>query len=235
MAEPYGIPPGSGRPDHRNDPDPQRAYDIYPENRVTDSLYRGQDLGTANREGLRGQPTASGQGERPRTRKNVMILGVSALAVVLGFWGCSSHDQGVSDDEYAQVCRDETTQQRVDDANCGDTDGTGHTGVGSHFAWFYLGSRLAGSGGSVPAVGQRLSQGTTSRPSNGTIYSGIPSDGGSFSSSYKAAKSTSNVSGGKTTSKTSGGKSGSGGSRSGTGSKGGFGGGSKSGGGRSGG
>ena len=148
--------------------------------------------------------------------------------------------------------------------NSGSNSNSGTHNNQSHvtnaFLWYYIGSQ-AGRNGSIPAVGSSLTGGSTSRPSSGTVYSGVSSKGGGFESSYRSAKKTSTVAGGKVTSTTSGGKSSSaksgsnpgsrvgsnksgsnsGGSKSGSnsgsksgGSKGGFGGGSKSGGGTSG-
>ena len=192
-------------------------------------------------------------------------------------------------EEFAQVCQDAKTGRRVEDSECekageaanssdssssSNSNSSSHNNSGSNsgthnnqshvtnaFLWYYIGSQ-AGRNGSIPAVGSSLTGGSTSRPSSGTVYSGVSSKGGGFESSYRSAKKTSTVAGGKVTSTTSGGKSSSaksgsnpgsrvgsnksgsnsGGSKSGSnsgsksgGSKGGFGGGSKSGGGTSGG
>ncbi|WP_314130183.1 hypothetical protein [Rothia mucilaginosa] len=51
------------------------------------------------------------------------------------------------------------------------------------FLWYYLGRQsAANSSGShyIPPVGSKLSGGSTTRPSNGTVYSGVSSKGGGF-------------------------------------------------------
>ena len=139
-------------------------------------------------------------------------------------------------EEFAQVCQDAKTGRRVEDSECekageaanssdssssSNSNSSSHNNSGSNsnsgthnnqshvtnaFLWYYIGSQ-AGRNGSIPAVGSSLTGGSTSRPSSGTVYSGVSSKGGGFESSYRSAKKTSTVAGGKVTSTTSGGKS----------------------------
>lgn len=77
------------------------------------------------------------------------------------------------------------------------------------FLWYYLGRQsAANSSGShyIPPVGSKLSGGSTTRPSNGTVYSGVSSKGGGFEDSYRTAKKSSTVSSGKVTSTNNSGK-----------------------------
>ncbi|HWM07610.1 MAG TPA: hypothetical protein VNP92_35215 [Actinophytocola sp.] len=76
--------------------------------------------------------------------------------------GCSSSP------DYAAVCVDEQTQERVSDYECDD-----HGSYGGSYIWYYL-----GSGQRVPSVGSRVSGGSTSEPS-GSVQRGLPSSGGS--------------------------------------------------------
>ena len=62
------------------------------------------------------------------------------------------------------------------------------------FLWYYLGRQSAANSTgtpTVPGVGTKLSGGSTTRPSNGTVYSGVSSKGGSFEDSYRSAKKSS--------------------------------------------
>lgn len=178
-------------------------------------------------------------------KKWLAIIGAGALMLGGGLFAYHSlhHEEesyALNNDEFARVCQDSKTGNRVDDAECEKEEKnrpSHHSGhYVSAFGWYYLGRSMGGS--SIPAVGSKLSGGTTVQPSSGTIYSGVSSKGGNFEDSYKSAKNNSTVSEGKVTSTKSGGKTSSNsGSKSGSnsGSKGGFGGGSKSGGGSSGG
>ena len=77
------------------------------------------------------------------------------------------------------------------------------------FLWYYLGRQsAANSSGShyIPPVGSKLSGGSTTRPSNGTVYSGVSSKGGGFEDSYRTAKKSSTVSSGKVTGTSNSGK-----------------------------
>ncbi|MDO5750336.1 MAG: hypothetical protein Q4P78_03915 [Rothia sp. (in: high G+C Gram-positive bacteria)] len=208
-----------------------------------------------------------------------IIIIALVLAGILTFYALMrnrrTEENTIQSEEYAQVCQDSNSGLRVDDSYCeaagSDADFAGDGSVASaspsssshsyhrsSYHWYYVGGYGSSSSNStVPSVGSRVEGGSYSKPSNGTVYSGVSTSGGSYESSYKSAKKTSTRSSGKTTSTISGGKTSSNsgsksgsnsgsnsgsssksGSKSGSkssGSKGGFGGGSKSGGGSSGG
>lgn len=68
--------------------------------------------------------------------------------------GCSSEDEQETDAEYAQVCVNQDTQERVDDNQCDD-----HTHSHSNFGWMWLPFFLSmnnNRANTIPAVGQRI-------------------------------------------------------------------------------
>ncbi|WP_426244473.1 hypothetical protein [Nocardioides sp. LHG3406-4] len=104
---------------------------------------------------------------RRRMRSTGVSLGVTAL-MAAGLTGCASSP------DYAAVCVDPQTDQRVDDGQC-DDDGNS-TGAGTGFFWYFLGASSR-----VPAVGGTVSGGTFNGSSlNGTVQrGGLPAEGGS--------------------------------------------------------
>lgn len=90
----------------------------------------------------------------PTARKSsqtVAIGAVTALAVALT--GCSSEDEQETDAEYAQICVNQDTQERVDDNQCDD-----HTHSHSNFGWMWLPFFLSNNrANTIPAVGDRIS------------------------------------------------------------------------------
>ena len=104
---------------------------------------------------------------RRRMRSSSISLGITAL-MASSLTGCSSSA------DYAAVCVDPETQERVDDDQC--DDDSDYNGGGSGFFWYYLGASSR-----IPAVGQTTSGGTFSGSSlNGTVQrGGLPSTGGS--------------------------------------------------------
>jgi hypothetical protein len=99
-----------------------------------------------------------------RMRSASISLGITAL-MASSLTGCASSA------DYAAVCVDPDTQERVADEQC-DDDGGGGTG----FFWYYLAARSI-----VPAVGQTATGGTFRGSSlNGTVQrGGLPVTGGS--------------------------------------------------------
>lgn len=102
--------------------------------------------------------------------------------------------------QYAQVCYDQTTQQRVDDDYCkniddGGSGSSGGGGGGGHSSgahgWYWVSNSSASR--SVPGVGQKVVGGQTTRPTNGHIYRGVSNYGGSFAQSFRTAKSSNSV------------------------------------------
>jgi hypothetical protein len=69
------------------------------------------------------------------------------------------------DHDYAAVCVDHTTQQRVDDEECDDDRAGGGGGSGAR-GWYYV-----PRGGRVPAVGQVASDASSVPPLAGRSYS----------------------------------------------------------------
>lgn len=101
------------------------------------------------------------------------------------------------------------TNVNINNGGGGDTHG-GNSGT-NMFIWYYIGYMMGqnnnGGGGysysnshyngNVPAVGSSLYGGSTSMPNKGTVYQGVPSSGGSFADSYRAAKAKAGVKDGK--------------------------------------
>jgi hypothetical protein len=104
---------------------------------------------------------------RRRMRSSSISLGITAL-MASSLTGCSSSP------DYAAVCVDPETQERVDDDQC--DDDSDYNGGGSGFFWYYLGASSR-----IPAVGQTTSGGTFSGSTlNGTVQrGGLPTTGGS--------------------------------------------------------
>lgn len=86
-----------------------------------------------------------------KSSQTVAIGAVTALAVTLT--GCSSEDEQETDAEYAQICVNQDTQERVDDNQCDD-----HTHSHSNFGWMWLPFFLSNNrANTIPAVGDRIS------------------------------------------------------------------------------
>ena len=105
---------------------------------------------------------------RRRMRSSSIALGITAV-MASSLTGCATSA------DYAAVCVDPDTQERVDDDQCADDDSE-YDGVSSGFFWYYLGASSR-----VPAVGQTTSGGTFRGSTlNGTVQrGGLPSTGGS--------------------------------------------------------
>ncbi|MFS3127644.1 hypothetical protein ACLM5J_04490 [Nocardioides sp. Bht2] len=118
--------------------------------------------------------TSSSPATRRRMRSTSVAIGVTAL-MASGLTGCASSA------DYAAVCVDPETQNRVDDDEC--DDDTEYNGTSTGFFWYYLGSSQR-----VPAVGGQATGGTWSGSSlSGDVQrGGLPKSG---SSSVKTATS----------------------------------------------
>lgn len=105
---------------------------------------------------------------RRRMRSTGVSLGVTVL-MAAGLSGCAAAP------DYAAVCVDPDTQDRVSDDQCDDSS-TGGAGVGTAFLWYYLGASSR-----VPAVGSGVSGGTFNGSGlTGTVQrGGLPTTGGS--------------------------------------------------------
>ena len=106
---------------------------------------------------------------RRRMRSTSISLGITAL-MASSLTGCSSSA------DYAAVCVDPETEERVDDDQCDDDSDSDYNGGGTGFFWYYLGASSR-----IPAVGQTTSGGTFSGSTlNGTVQrGGLPTTGGS--------------------------------------------------------
>ncbi|MFC0627029.1 hypothetical protein [Kribbella deserti] len=92
---------------------------------------------------------------RRRMRSAGITLGLTAL-VAASLTGCSNDEPK----DYAAICVNPQTEERVDDDQCDDErEYNGSGGGGGGFFWFYMATR---GGGLVPPVGGRYS------PSAGT-------------------------------------------------------------------
>ena len=105
---------------------------------------------------------------RRRMRSSSVALGVTAL-MASTLTGCGSDSA-----DYAAVCVNPETEERVDDDQC--DDDRDYNGVGGGFFWYYLGASSR-----VPSVGAPVSGGTYRGSTlNGTVQrGGLPTTGGS--------------------------------------------------------
>ena len=103
---------------------------------------------------------------RRRMRSTSISLGITAL-MASSLTGCSSSA------DYAAVCVDPATEERVPDDQCDDDND--YNG-GSGFFWYYLAARSV-----VPGIGQTATGGTFRGSTlNGTVQrGGLPTTGGS--------------------------------------------------------
>ncbi|WP_246081828.1 hypothetical protein [Nocardioides litoris] len=108
---------------------------------------------------------------RRRMRSSGVAIGVTAL-MAAGLTGCSSSA------DYAAVCVDPETQERVPDDECDDADDDydGDSVGSSGFFWYYLAASR-----SYPGIGSRVSGGTfnASKVSGSVQRGGLSSSGGS--------------------------------------------------------
>jgi hypothetical protein len=104
---------------------------------------------------------------RRRMRSTSVALGITAV-VASSLTGCASTSA-----DYAAVCVNPDTQQRVDDDQC--DDDSDYNGVGGGFFWYYLGARAL-----VPGIGSTVSGGTFRGSTlNGSVQrGGLPKTGG---------------------------------------------------------
>jgi hypothetical protein len=102
-----------------------------------------------------------------RMRSTSIALGITAV-MASNLTGCATSA------DYAAVCVDPETQERVADSRC--DDDSDYNGAGTGFFWYYLGARAL-----VPAIGQTASGGTYRGSTlNGTVQrGGLPVTGGS--------------------------------------------------------
>ncbi|WP_051476646.1 hypothetical protein [Arthrobacter sp. Br18] len=109
-----------------------------------------------------------------RSRRSASLsIGVTALLASAVLTGCTPEGE-VIDADYAQVCQDRTTQERVEDSKCSEEGRSSGT-----FGWYFfaMGALNSGQGRSIPAVGARLANGVTSIPAGASAKSGVTAQG----------------------------------------------------------
>ncbi len=132
--------------------------------------------------------------DRNRGRRSASLsIGVTALLASAVLTGCSPSGE-VIDADYAQVCQDRTTQERVEDSKCSE-EGRSSGAFGWYF--FALGARSAALSRSIPAVGSPLTGGVTSVPAGASTRSGISASGSSSVSRGGFGDSAKSGSGGR--------------------------------------
>ena len=104
----------------------------------------------------------------------LIALGLSGLLASVLLTGCSP-DGEVVDADYAQVCQDRKTESRVDDDKCSDQGRSSGA-----YGWYFFNIN-SGSSKNVTAVGSRLTGGSTTAPSSGSVKSGVAPKGGTVS------------------------------------------------------
>ncbi|GGM64257.1 hypothetical protein GCM10012275_38510 [Longimycelium tulufanense] len=112
------------------------------------------------------------RGGRRRLRSARVAAPLTAAVAALLLAGC---DEPAPVYDYAAVCVDPATQQRVADDRC-DDDYDDVSGDGT--LWFFYST--TGGDRRAPAVGQRVApaKGSFRRPTHGAIARGVPAAGG---------------------------------------------------------
>jgi hypothetical protein len=101
---------------------------------------------------------------KTRKAKVAVVAGTGFLAASL-LTGCSTSDEA----EYAAVCQDAKSQQRVSDDKCSNGSGSGGS---SAYMWYFMGMNSQ-----VPAVGAPLSGGTPNVSEEARVKSGVNTSG----------------------------------------------------------
>jgi hypothetical protein len=99
-----------------------------------------------------------------RMRSRTVLLGITAIAAQT-LSGCAA-----SEPDYAAICTDPQTHERVDDSQCDDSDAPRDysPGLGGFF-WFYM---LTSGGYRLPAIGQTYSTRAGTYDGRGLVRSG---------------------------------------------------------------
>jgi hypothetical protein len=113
---------------------------------------------------------------KKRSQRRTVVVGLGVTALLAGtITAIVASNEAEAD--YAQVCFNDETGERVDDAQCGNSSSAGRSsGI---YAWYFY-SR----GASVPAVGQNRSQYTgftKSVPQGAKTSTGYSTKGGTVS------------------------------------------------------
>ena len=87
--------------------------------------------------------------------------------------GCGPDGTAI-DADYAQVCEDRKTNQRVEDDKCSEAGRSS-----GHYGWYFYGMGSSGSTTrqTLPTVGAPLTGGVTSIPQGATSKTGVPTKG----------------------------------------------------------
>ncbi|NYD77055.1 Tat pathway signal protein [Arthrobacter cupressi] len=111
---------------------------------------------------------------KKRSQRRTVVVGLGVTALLAGTITAIVASQE-NDADYAQVCFNDETGERVEDVNCGSSEGRGS----GFYAWYFY-SR----GSSVPAVGQNRStypNYTRTMPSGAKASTGYSTKGGTVS------------------------------------------------------
>lgn len=110
---------------------------------------------------------------RKQRRNTTLTLGISGILASALLTGCDTNGD-VIDADYAQVCKDNKTNERVEDDKCSDQGRSS-----GYYGWYFYGMGAPGSTTprSLPAVGAPLSGGVTTLPPGSTAKSGVSSKG----------------------------------------------------------
>lgn len=132
---------------------------------------------------------AQAAAHKKRSQRRTVVVGLGVTALLAGtITAVVASSEAEAD--YAQVCFDDQTGERVEDTNCGSSEGRGS----AIYAWYFY-SR----GASVPAVGQYRSSYpsyTTSVPPGAKTSAGYSTKGGTVSRGGFGTSSKSGTSGG---------------------------------------
>lgn len=120
-----------------------------------------------------------------RRKTAALTLGVTALLTSAMLTGCDPSGNEI-DADYAQVCRETSSEIRAEDSKCSEEGRSG-----GYYGWYFYSTS---SNPTIPAVGSKLSGGTATAPSSGTVKSGVSSKGsvvsrGGFGGSVKGGSS----------------------------------------------
>lgn len=109
-----------------------------------------------------------------RKRKTgALSLGIAGILASALLTGCTPDGTEI-DADYAQMCRDQDTETRVEDSKCSEeARGSGHYG------WYFY--QMSGSSQTLPAVGQKATGGVTKVPAGKSAKTGVTSKGGTIS------------------------------------------------------
>lgn len=126
---------------------------------------------------------------RRRMRSAKVAIGLTAL-VATSLTGCGSDNK---EPEYAAICVDPQTNQRLDDDKCHDDHE--YNGSGGGFFWFYSSTH---GNNTLPPVGGRYnpSSGTYKVGNARVVRGGVPKSGGSMTSVKSGGFGGGKVSGG---------------------------------------